>query len=566
VVDLASNTASLDDVIQRTTPAAPAPKADPLFDDLVKQAGALREDTKATSATLAEGSRAKLSIADQITKLRPPEPPKLEAPTKPPGEAPETNPLQAFGSPASWLAVFGGLLTRRPLQTSLDASAAAMNAYRQRDLESYDQHLKTWKTQSDYAQKTQEYQQALYRDAMASHKGNIDQLLSSLNMIASANQDTIAQHTLKTGDFALFEKLYKDREHQVEKFSEHKLALEKFAEEKEDHLRKDARQREHNKAMEGLGGRRADQLDRKLDLTDEQIQGTADYRAAVVKHMERGDERGEAAAKALKEQRDIQNAHAERRLDPSRKIDQGIITELRAYPEATPQSLGYIPPTSQNRIVMAFQSARQIERIAQYSVAHPEAVGLAAEALKRVNFDGIQSLQGSEGWFTEVAKRTEQAMDAVAQERKLTEPQAQTAKVLNKLVTTQAFADAAQSGTRGATVYLDRAFREIYQQASTLPTFLDIIMKRMEETNLNLDRYDLGLQRRSDKHEFSFFHTGVEGYANIAAQVEAARKEGQQVTLIQGPDRAKYDALPPGSAYVAIGEDGRAAFYKKGQQ
>src|ERR1700684_1508456 len=45
-----------------------------------------------------------------------------------------TNPLQAFGSAAGILAAFGGLLTKRPLTTSLNAAASVMNAYKQNDI------------------------------------------------------------------------------------------------------------------------------------------------------------------------------------------------------------------------------------------------------------------------------------------------------------------------------------------------------------------------------------------------------------------------------------------------
>ena len=80
-------------------------------------------------------------------------PPQLQ----PPPQQAQTNPLQIWGSSAMWIAALGGLLTRRPLINSLNASAAVLNAYKQHDKEATDAAFDTWKVENENALKMSQF-------------------------------------------------------------------------------------------------------------------------------------------------------------------------------------------------------------------------------------------------------------------------------------------------------------------------------------------------------------------------------------------------------------------------
>ena len=78
-------------------------------------------------------------------------------------------PLQAFGSFASALAVFGSLLTRRPLISALNASAGAMNAIKQNDMITYKQKYEQWQQSVAQAQQQYKNEQQQYDEVIKSN-------------------------------------------------------------------------------------------------------------------------------------------------------------------------------------------------------------------------------------------------------------------------------------------------------------------------------------------------------------------------------------------------------------
>lgn len=184
------------------------------------------------------------------------------------------------------------------------------------------------------------------------------------------------------------------------------------------------------------------------------------------------------------------------------KIDQAIVNMLPQYPDMDRRKLGYIGVKNQERIINAVQSAEQIEHIADYAAMYPEAVGIVADAARRINVDAYKGLitKPSE-YISKITNDRDNAIDAAVRDKGLSQGVADRAKVLNKMLATQAFADAAQAGSRGATIYLDKAFREIYQQASSLPAFFDILHTRQRDSDMNLARYNLDLAKRQDADE-----------------------------------------------------------------
>lgn len=208
------------------------------------------------------------------------------------------------------------------------------------------------------------------------------------------------------------------------------------------------------------------------------------------------------------------------------KIDQAIINQLPQYEGMDRRKLGYIGPKSQERILNSIQSAEQIEHIADYAAANPETVGLIADAARKINVDAYKGMiTNPSAYIAKITQDRDSAIDAEAKNKGLSPDVASKAKVLNKMLATQAFADAAQAGSRGATIYLDKAFREIYQQASSLPAFFDILHVRQRDADMNLGRYNLDLDKRKDGDQHFKFWKDPESYLTRAATPKA--KAGQ---------------------------------------
>lgn len=189
------------------------------------------------------------------------------------------------------------------------------------------------------------------------------------------------------------------------------------------------------------------------------------------------------------------------------KIDQAIVNQFPEYDGMNPKKFGYVGVKNQERIMNAIQSSEQIEHIATYAAENPEAIGLVADAARKINVDAYHGLIGDfSKYIPKITQDRDSAIDEAAKAKGLSQDQAAKAKVLNKMLATQAFADAGQAGSRGATIYLDKAFREIYQQASSPPAFFDILRVRQADSDNFLSKYDMGLKDRKDvKDKFKFY-------------------------------------------------------------
>ena len=75
------------------------------------------------------------------------------------------------------------------------------------------------------------------------------------------------------------------------------------------------------------------------------------------------------------------------------------------------------------------------------------------------------------------------------------------AKVLQKKLFGLALSDVQGSGQRGS-VYLDRQFQNLYDQASRQDTLLKIIREREEENNRNLRIYKMNIERHKNPKNF----------------------------------------------------------------
>lgn len=222
------------------------------------------------------------------------------------------------------------------------------------------------------------------------------------------------------------------------------------------------------------------------------------------------------------------------------KIDPAITNQLGNYPGVVASDLRNTPPTSQKRILSAFESGASIEAIAQFAKDNPDSYGLLAEATKRMKIDAYDSLFRGKPLSTDVVSGIqadrEKMIDDVAKQQGFNETAAARAKILGKMLTTQAFNDAAQAGSRGATIYLDKAFREIYDQASTPEAFFGILHQRYKDADRFLEQYHLGFDNRSDKEKFPFWNQGARGYVTGGQVPPPAQREvGRVYPTPKGP-------------------------------
>lgn len=134
-----------------------------------------------------------------------PKPPKLaEAPNP---KDYQSDPIQNFGSAASFLAIFGSLMTKNPLETALNSGAAVLNAANKRDANTFKSAMEKYKTDSDNAWKMADYNQALYKDVIGKDE-------AELRARAVSAKDNVMIHM---ADAKMAEQLYRDREKQIEK-------------------------------------------------------------------------------------------------------------------------------------------------------------------------------------------------------------------------------------------------------------------------------------------------------------------------------------------------------------
>lgn len=141
-------------------PSAPAPSAD-------------TSDASGDTRNLLEGIGRRSNIwkerlaqdRDDVAQSEP-GPPRMQA--LPPQPAP-TDPLQAFGQPAMWLAVFGSLLTRRPLTNAVIGAANVLKSTQQMDAANAQHQYDVWKIESANALKAAQIQQTAYKNVIAKY-------------------------------------------------------------------------------------------------------------------------------------------------------------------------------------------------------------------------------------------------------------------------------------------------------------------------------------------------------------------------------------------------------------
>jgi hypothetical protein len=149
-------------------------------------------------------------------------PPNLQPFNPPQG----TDPVKAFGSTASILAVFGGLLTKRPLTTSLNAVAGVVNAYKRNDAAAADAAFKEWKVNTDNAIKLHEFQMDAYKQIMDSTSMSLREKEAEVSVTAHALGDSNSALIAENQGLAGFVDHFDKMQGQGAKLAEDKIKLE----------------------------------------------------------------------------------------------------------------------------------------------------------------------------------------------------------------------------------------------------------------------------------------------------------------------------------------------------
>lgn len=140
-------------------------------------------------------------------------PPKVETPPKPP----VTDPLQAFGQPAMWLAAFGSLLTRQPLIAGIKGAAAVMQSTHQQDEAGYKQAYENWKLANENATKLAKFEQDAYKAAIAKKGVDARGAEAEVRTVAAAFKNAALEQVLDTEGMPGVVKYLKAHHDNVEK-------------------------------------------------------------------------------------------------------------------------------------------------------------------------------------------------------------------------------------------------------------------------------------------------------------------------------------------------------------
>jgi hypothetical protein len=163
-------------------------------------------------------------------------PPELALPPKP--QPKSTDPIEMWGSMAMVFAALASTRVRNHASTAMNAAAAAMNGFKQRDKEAYDQAFKTWEVETKNAIDLAHFQQESYKTLLASveHKEDLafkegdaqDRATEAkIRAVSSALQDPAMVQALDHGGLAEATKLQEIREKQARDLKMYQIQMSK---------------------------------------------------------------------------------------------------------------------------------------------------------------------------------------------------------------------------------------------------------------------------------------------------------------------------------------------------
>ena len=216
-----------------------------------------------------------------------------------------------------------------------------------------------------------------------------------------------------------------------------------------------------------------------------------------------------------------------------RSVGPALRNIAEQYPEGTVNTLLGASPDDKKKVQGAYRAVEESESAADYIARNPGAVGALAVVRNFLKMDAIASLQNPDEAQAAQQKSllVDDAIDKAQQSGQIKPDDAQAAKVLQKKLFGLALSDVQGSGQRGS-VYLDKSFQNLYDQASRQDTLLKIIKERSQDNNRNLKTYKLNIERHNNPEQFPLLEAdSVENYikdrtpkSNVPTDVETKLK------------------------------------------
>jgi len=121
--------------------------------------------------------------------------------TPPPPQQAVTDPLQAFGQPAMWLAAIGSLFTRRPFVNAINAAGQVLKATHEQDQAAAMNAFNQWKIESENGIKLAKYEQDAYKAAIAKKGVDVREADANLKATITAFQNAPLLQVYQTEGF-----------------------------------------------------------------------------------------------------------------------------------------------------------------------------------------------------------------------------------------------------------------------------------------------------------------------------------------------------------------------------
>jgi hypothetical protein len=208
------------------------------------------------------------------------------------------------------------------------------------------------------------------------------------------------------------------------------------------------------------------------------------------------------------------------------------------YPDGTANQLVGASPDDKRRVQGSYRAIEESEQAADFIAKNKGAVGALAVAKNFLRIDAINSIKNDDEAAARIAKEAaiDQQIDEGVKKGQISTQDAQNAKILQKKLFGLALADVQSSGQRGS-VYLDKQFQNLYDQASRQDTLLKIIKERAEENNRNLKPYKLNIERHNNPELFPLAESkDVDAYIKERAPAQVQIPQPVQDALKGKPD------------------------------
>jgi hypothetical protein len=184
------------------------------------------------------------------------------------------------------------------------------------------------------------------------------------------------------------------------------------------------------------------------------------------------------------------------------------------YPEGTAEQLAGAEAKDKDRIYGSYRTIEESEDVARYIAQNPKAVGALAAIKNFVRLDSIKSVQDDKSDDMGLSRKqaiADQALEDAVKNKQISADTAEAAKLLQKRLFAIALADVQSSGQRGS-IYLDKQFQNLYDQALRPRTLLNTIKTREEESNRNLRVYKLNIERNKNADRFPLHLMNTDDY------------------------------------------------------